>query len=75
MAVGITFLFIEVVKKIILPYPVSPNRDTSSAIKAMDEVLIKMKKIPDGLTFCSGTAIRFSFWHSIFLPNMTFGSI
>jgi len=39
------------VKKIILSYPVSPNRDTATAIRAIDEVLIKMKEIPENLTF------------------------
>ena len=45
------FFFFDAVKKIILSYPVSPNRDTQSAIKAIDEVLIKMKEIPENLTF------------------------
>lgn len=38
-------------KKIILSYPVSPNRDTLSAIKALDNVLTKLPEIPDDLTF------------------------
>lgn len=29
----------------------SPNRDTASAIRAIDEVLLKMKEIPEDLTF------------------------
>lgn len=45
------FFFFDAVKKIILSYPVSPNRDTQSAILAIDEVLLKMKKIPKDLTF------------------------
>jgi transposase-like protein len=45
------FFFFDAVKKIILSYPVSPNRDTASAIRAIDEVLIKMKEIPEDLTF------------------------
>ncbi|GGB31639.1 hypothetical protein GCM10011409_06260 [Lentibacillus populi] len=45
------FFFFDAVKKIILSYPVSPNRDTQSAIKALDEVLQKFKTIPDDLMF------------------------
>ncbi|KEF37261.1 transposase [Schinkia azotoformans MEV2011] len=45
------FFFFDAVKKIILSYPVSPNRDTVSAIQAIDEVLVKMKEIPENLTF------------------------
>lgn len=45
------FFFFDAVKKIILSYPVSPNRDTVSAIRAIDEVLWKMKEIPEDLTF------------------------
>ncbi|MED4351107.1 DDE-type integrase/transposase/recombinase [Schinkia azotoformans] len=45
------FFFFDAVKKIILSYPVSPNRDTVSAIRAIDEVLVKMKEIPEDLTF------------------------
>ena len=45
------FFFFDAVKKIILSYPVFPKRDTLSAIKALDEVLMKMKSIPDDLTF------------------------
>jgi putative transposase len=45
------FFFFDAVKKIILSYPVSPNRDTASAVQAIDEVLIKMKEIPEDLTF------------------------
>lgn len=45
------FFFFDAVKKIILSYPVSPNRDTVSAIKAIDEVLVKLKTIPENLTF------------------------
>lgn len=45
------FFFFDAVKKIILSYPVSPNRDTVSAIRAIDEVLVKMKEIPENLTF------------------------
>ncbi|REB73246.1 DDE-type integrase/transposase/recombinase [Bacillus sp. 522_BSPC] len=45
------FFFFDAVKKIILSYPVSPNRDTATAIRAIDEVLIKMKEIPENLTF------------------------
>ncbi|KAF0823031.1 Mobile element protein [Cytobacillus firmus] len=45
------FFFFDAVKKIILSYPVSPNRDTGTAIRAIDEVLVKMNKIPENLTF------------------------
>ncbi|WLR41657.1 DDE-type integrase/transposase/recombinase [Bacillus carboniphilus] len=45
------FFFFDAVKKVILSYPVSPNRDTTAAIQAIDEVLLKMKKIPEDLTF------------------------
>ncbi|KYC94044.1 DDE-type integrase/transposase/recombinase [Heyndrickxia sporothermodurans] len=45
------FFFFDAVKKIILSYPVSPNRDTASAIRAIDKVLVKMKEIPENLTF------------------------
>lgn len=44
------FFFFDAVKKIILSYPVSPNRDTVTAIRAIDEVLVKMKEIPEDLT-------------------------
>ncbi|MBO0996130.1 DDE-type integrase/transposase/recombinase [Bacillus sp. SD088] len=44
------FFFFDAVKKIILSYPVSPNRDTVTAIHAIDEVLVKMKEIPEDLT-------------------------
>jgi len=45
------FFFFDTVKKIILSYPVSPNRDTKTAIVAIDEVLRKLKEIPEDLTF------------------------
>ncbi|QOY34316.1 IS6 family transposase [Anaerobacillus isosaccharinicus] len=45
------FFFFDAVKKVILSYPVSPNRDTATAIKAIDEVLLKLRKIPENLTF------------------------
>lgn len=45
------FFFFDAAKKIILSYPVSPNRDTFSAVKALDDVLCKLKSIPDDLTF------------------------
>ncbi|WP_445677963.1 IS6 family transposase [Robertmurraya sp. FSL R5-0851] len=45
------FFFFDAVKKIILSYPVSPNRDTATAIRAIDDVLVKMKDIPKDLTF------------------------
>ena len=45
------FFFFDAVKKIILSYPVSPNRDTLSAIKALDQVFQKFKEIPEDLMF------------------------
>ena len=45
------FFFFDAVKKVILSYPVSPNRDTLTAIKALDEVLQKMKDVPKNLNF------------------------
>lgn len=45
------FFFFDAKKKIILSNLVSPNRDTLSAIKAIDEVLKKLKHIPDNLKF------------------------
>ena len=45
------FFFFDAVKKIILSYQVSPNRDTISAIKAVNNVLTKLKTIPDNLNF------------------------
>ena len=43
------FFFFDAVKKIILSYHVSPNRDTPSAIIALDDVLSKFKEIPKKL--------------------------
>lgn len=45
------FFFFDAVKKIILSYRISPNRDTLSAIKALDDTLKKMETIPDDLSF------------------------
>jgi putative transposase len=45
------FFFFDAVKKVILSYHVSPNRDTPSAIKAVGDVLTKFKEIPEELTF------------------------
>jgi len=45
------FFFFDAVKKVILSYPVSPNRDTATAIRAIDEVLVKLKEIPENLQF------------------------
>ena len=45
------FFFFDAVKKIILSYHVSPNLNTFSAIKAINDVLTKLKTIPDNLTF------------------------
>jgi len=43
------FFFFDAVKKIILSYRVSPHRDTVSAIKAIDDVLTKLKEFPKDL--------------------------
>ncbi|MEL4026324.1 DDE-type integrase/transposase/recombinase [Lysinibacillus endophyticus] len=43
------FFFFDAAKKVILSYRVSPNRDTLSAIKAIDDVLQKLKEIPENL--------------------------
>lgn len=43
---AVYLLFFDSVKKIILSYRVSPNRDTLSAVKALDDVLSKLKDIP-----------------------------
>ena len=45
------FFFFDSVKKIILSHRVSPNRDTFSAVKALDDVLSKLKNIPEKLNF------------------------
>lgn len=45
------FYFFDSKKKIILSYRVSKNRDTETAIKALDDALSKMKTIPKGLEF------------------------
>jgi len=43
------FFFFDAVKKIILSYRVSPNRDTKTAVKAIYDVLSKLKQIPGNL--------------------------
>jgi putative transposase len=45
------FFFFDSVKKIILSYRLSPHRDTLSAIKALDDVLAKIKSLPEDLAF------------------------
>ena len=45
------FFFFDAVKKIILSYRISPDRDALSAIKALDDTLKKIKNIDEGLTF------------------------
>jgi transposase-like protein len=45
------FFFFDAAKKIILSYRISPNRDTLSAVKALNDVLVKLKNILDDLTF------------------------
>lgn len=43
------FFFMDAAKKIILSYHTSSNRDTESAIIALDDVLCKFKEIPKNL--------------------------
>ncbi|GKV67487.1 hypothetical protein NCCP2331_36400 [Sporosarcina sp. NCCP-2331] len=43
------FFFFDAVKKVILSYRTSPNRDTLSAIRALDDMFKKMKSIPENL--------------------------
>src|SRR5699024_8699896 len=45
------FFFFDAVKKIILSYHVSPNRDTPAAIKSLGDVITKLKEIPTDLAF------------------------
>ena len=45
------FFFFDATKKIILSYRASPKRDTPAAIKAMGDVITKLKEIPKDLTF------------------------
>lgn len=45
------FFFFDAAKKVILSYHASPNRDTPSAIKAVGDVITKLKEIPEDLTF------------------------
>ncbi|MEB3752052.1 hypothetical protein EP10_002924 [Geobacillus icigianus] len=45
------FFLFDAVKKIVLSYRVSPNRDTLSAIKAINDVLRKLPSLPDDLSF------------------------
>ncbi|CAM5223742.1 hypothetical protein UACE39S_05209 [Ureibacillus acetophenoni] len=70
---GITYSFsLMPAKKVILSYRVSPNRDTLSAIKAIDDVLQKFKKIPEHLNLIvDGNPIYLLAQH--FLHSTTFG--
>jgi putative transposase len=43
------FFIFDTIKKIITSHHVSPNRDTISAIKAIDDTLSKYKEIPEDL--------------------------
>lgn len=45
------FFFTDTIRKTILSYYTSPNRDTESCITAIDYVLSKFKEIPDDLAF------------------------
>jgi transposase-like protein/transcription elongation factor Elf1 len=44
------FFIFDAVKKTIISYPVSPKRDTITAIKALDSALSKFDTIPEDLT-------------------------
>lgn len=44
------FFFFDTVKKIILSCPVSEQRNTLAAIRAIDQMLVKLPDIPDDLT-------------------------
>lgn len=43
------FFFFDAAKKVILSYRTSPNRDTFSAMRALDDMFCKMKKLPEKL--------------------------
>jgi len=66
------FFFLDSINKIILSYRVSKHRDTSTAIKAIDDVLSKLKEIPKGLNLITDgnpiylLAQQFFFQHNIF---------
>lgn len=45
------FFFFDAAKKIILSYHLSPKRDVLGAIQALDDVLKKLRTIPDELNF------------------------
>lgn len=45
------FFFVDTIRKTILSYYTSPNRDTESCIVAIDYVLSKFKAIPEDLAF------------------------
>lgn len=67
------FFFFDAVKKIILSYPVSPNRDTVSAIKAIDDVLLKFKEIPENLSLVvDGNPIYLLAQHFFAQHNISF---
>lgn len=63
------FFFFDAIKKIIVASRVSPNRDTLSGIKALDNVLSKLTKVPDDLSLVvDGNPIYILAQH--FLLNM-----
>ena len=67
------FFFFDAVKKVILSYRVSPNRDTVSAIRAIDDVLQKFKEIPKDLTLVvDGNPIYLLAQHFFAQHNITF---
>jgi len=77
------FFFFDSVKKLILSYRVSALRDTFAAVRALDDVLSKLKVIPENLNFVTdgnpiyllaqhffaGKGIRFNITQVIGLTN------
>ena len=45
------FFFFDALKKIILSYRISPDRDTEAAVRALDDTLKKIGQLPEDLTF------------------------
>ena len=67
------FFFFDAVKKIILSYRISPNRDALSAIKALDDTLKKIEPLPDDLSFVvDGNPIYLLAQHFFALKGINF---
>jgi len=45
------FFFFDALKKIILSYRISPDRDTEAAVRALDDTLKKIGQLPEDLSF------------------------